>query len=216
MVQDRTQPGAYPGAYPKHVVLILPVPLCFHICFLKLQCFSCLSSSYIQLVIRHENFLMAAFGWSVGDLVSAISVVAKVSKALKDVGGAGDDYRETVLFLESLNVTLNTLSGLYEAKVDPNILLGVQSQLKLVQKPVDIFTEKVKRKLGSALDGTQKATGFRARIKRASSKLEWAFWLNEQSQTLNKKILVPLIEIQIQLGIQIQSVFTPITQNTFV
>ncbi|TGO91189.1 hypothetical protein BPOR_0036g00190 [Botrytis porri] len=89
--------------------------------------------------------------WSVGDLVSAISVVAKVSKALKNVGGAADDYRETVLFLESLNITLTTLHGLYESNVDPSVLSGVQSQLKLVQKPIDIFTEKVKHKLDAVL-----------------------------------------------------------------
>ncbi|QSZ36959.1 hypothetical protein DSL72_009050 [Monilinia vaccinii-corymbosi] len=82
---------------------------------------------------------MPAFGWSVGDLVSAMSVVAKVSKALKDVDGAVDYYRETISFLESPNITLNILHGLYEANVEPNVLLAVQSQLELIQKPIDTY-----------------------------------------------------------------------------
>ncbi|KAF7872014.1 uncharacterized protein EAF02_009119 [Botrytis sinoallii] len=156
---------------------------------------------------------MAAFGWSVGDLVSAISVVAKVSRALKDVGGAADDYRETVLFLESLNITLTTLHGLYESNVDPSILSGVQSQLELVQKPIGVFTEKVKRKLDSVFNSTKKDKGVRTTLKRTSSQLEWAFWLDKQSQVLNRKILVPLTGIQIQLGIHIHSVLSTIADD---
>ncbi|THV49372.1 hypothetical protein BGAL_0198g00100 [Botrytis galanthina] len=156
---------------------------------------------------------MAAFGWSVGDLVSAISVVAKVSKALKDVGGAADDYRETVLFLESLNITLTTLHGLYESNVDPSVLSGVQSQLELVQKPIDVFTEKVKRKLESVFNSTKKDKGVRTTLKRTSGQLEWTFWLDKQSQLLNRKILVPLTGIQIQLGIHIHSVLSTIADD---
>lgn len=156
---------------------------------------------------------MAAFGWSVGDLVSAISVVAKISKALKDVGGAVDDYHETILFLESLNITLNTLHGLYEANVDPNVLLGVQSQLELVKKPIDTFSEKVKRKVGAVFDGTKKDGGVRAKLKRTSGQLEWAFWLDKQSRALNRKILVPLTGIQIQLGIHIHSVLSTVADE---
>ncbi|CCD55535.1 hypothetical protein BofuT4_P155260.1 [Botrytis cinerea T4] len=156
---------------------------------------------------------MAGFGWSVGDLVSAISVVAKVSKALKDVGGAVDDYRETVLFLESLNITLTTLHGLYESNADPSVFSGVQSQLELVQKPIDAFTEKVKRKLESVFNSTKKDKGVRATAKRTSGQLEWAFWLDKQSQVLNRKILVPLTGIQIQLGIHIHSVLATIAND---
>ncbi|CAD6443802.1 31ec964e-28cd-4564-90bf-c764b8c3d11e [Sclerotinia trifoliorum] len=156
---------------------------------------------------------MAAFGWSVGDLVSAISVVAKVSKALKDAGGAVDDYHETILFLESLKITLTTLHGLYEANVDPNVLSGLQSQLELVQKPIDTFTKKIKRELGSALDGTKKDKGVRTKLKRTAGQLEWAFSLHEQSQELNRKILVPLSGIQIQLGIHIHSVLLTVTND---
>jgi len=52
---------------------------------------------------------MAAFGWSVGDLVLAIRFVVKTGQALKDTGGASDDYQESVDFLHGVEATLENL-----------------------------------------------------------------------------------------------------------
>lgn len=37
-----------------------------------------------------------AFGFSAGDFIAAVNFVVKVTKALKDVGGASDEYRSLV------------------------------------------------------------------------------------------------------------------------
>lgn len=34
-----------------------------------------------------------AFGFSVGDFIAAIQLIGKVAKALKDTGGAEDDFK---------------------------------------------------------------------------------------------------------------------------
>jgi len=55
---------------------------------------------------------MAAFGWSAGDIIAAIRVVARVSSALKDAGGASTQYQHTIQELESLELVLQELQHL--------------------------------------------------------------------------------------------------------
>lgn len=62
-----------------------------------------------------------SFGWSAGDIVSTISVIAKISKGLKDTGGAASSYQHSIDFLNSVKTTLETLST----------VLGMQTNLAL-------------------------------------------------------------------------------------
>ena len=55
---------------------------------------------------------MAAFGWSAGDIITAISVVTKVVSALKDAGGASEQYQQTITDLETLEVVLQYIQHL--------------------------------------------------------------------------------------------------------
>ena len=47
-----------------------------------------------------------SFGWSAGDIVSVVSTLVKVGKALKEPGGAAAEYQDTVDFLEGVGKTL--------------------------------------------------------------------------------------------------------------
>lgn len=152
---------------------------------------------------------MAGFGWSAGDLVAAISVVTKVCKALKDAGGAKEDYRESVSFLESLSVTLGLLHKYYEANLNQNDLSDLKSQILLIQDPVDAFTKNVKLKYGPEL-GTQPGIGYRAVVKGVPKKIKWALWMHKESERLNSRISTPLAAIQMRLSIQITSIVSTI------
>jgi hypothetical protein len=55
---------------------------------------------------------MASFGWSAGDIVAAIRVIAKVSFALKDAGGASEQYQHTIQDLKTLEIVLQQLQHL--------------------------------------------------------------------------------------------------------
>src|SRR5437868_2898214 len=50
-----------------------------------------------------------AFGFSAGDFISAVKLIVDVSKALKDAGGASDEYRNVVTELELLQNVLTQL-----------------------------------------------------------------------------------------------------------
>ncbi|KAF7862567.1 hypothetical protein EAF04_007440 [Stromatinia cepivora] len=152
---------------------------------------------------------MAGFGWSAGDLVAAISVVMKVCKALKDAGGAKEDYRESVAFLESLSVTLEVLHKYYEANLNQKDLSDVKAQILLIQDPIDAFTKNVKLKYGFEL-GTQPGIGYRTAVKGVSKKIKWALWMHKESERLNSRISTPLAAIQMRLSIQITSIVSTI------
>lgn len=57
---------------------------------------------------------MMAFGWSVGDIVMAIKLVAKVSKAFKDGSGTVAEHEKCVAFLDNLKITLDALKEYIE------------------------------------------------------------------------------------------------------
>ena len=44
-----------------------------------------------------------SFGWSAGDIVSVVSTLVKVGKALEESGGATTDYQDAVNFLEGID-----------------------------------------------------------------------------------------------------------------
>lgn len=143
---------------------------------------------------------MAAFGWSVGDLVSALSVAVKVHAALKDVGGAADSYRESVKFLESLSMTLRMLVGFYEANLCKNELADVQYQIELIKIPIEAFTQRIKVKFESSLS-SHPESGFRAKLKGHSRKVEWALWTDAECRKLSSKVSVPLAVVQMNITI---------------
>ena len=55
-----------------------------------------------------------SFGWSVGDIVSAVNILVKVGKALKESGGAATEYQEAVKLHESVSKTLSGIGALLQ------------------------------------------------------------------------------------------------------
>jgi hypothetical protein len=86
---------------------------------------------------------MAAFGWSAGDLVQAIDVVYKVSKELKDTGGASSDFQETTAFLHELRITLEKLQNIDQLFENVKDFATIQAHIDLGHSPVMEFTHKI-------------------------------------------------------------------------
>src|SRR6266480_1870057 len=101
---------------------------------------------------------MAAFGWSVGDLVSATRVTYRIGRALRETDGAASDYRETVAFLNCLAVTLERLGSLNDIFVRLEDVRAIQAQVDLVREPVQEFTRNIEQTFEPNL-GSQAATG---------------------------------------------------------
>jgi hypothetical protein len=65
------------------------------------------STCHVLLKSKGLVVMTPAFGFSAGDFISAVGLITKVCKALKDTGGAADEY-------QSLLTELNLLKTVFE------------------------------------------------------------------------------------------------------
>jgi len=127
-----------------------------------------------------------AFGWSAGDILTAINFIIDVASALDDISGSGKDYRNTTAFLEDLSehalaplLTCPALDGYPEYKA------SIDKQVKAIKEPVSKFMKNVKtleKDLGVPHKGRVRF------FKGLKGKLQWHFFTAKQAETLQKEI----------------------------
>ena len=111
--------------------------------------------------------MSVGFGFSIGDFIAAVDLFRKVTVALKDSGGARDDYLKTLSNLETLQSILGCRTNI---KVDThNSASGqaIQRLAHLIKKDVEDFVNKID-KFKATLGPTKSrhlATGVVAKIK---------------------------------------------------
>src|SRR2546429_8753143 len=89
---------------------------------------------------------MVAFGFSVGDFIAVIQLIAMVSKALKGVGGASDDYRLLFQELEHLQLVLEQLRDLPpESSPSLSHLNAIKGMALAIQCPLQAFLERLEK-----------------------------------------------------------------------
>jgi hypothetical protein len=70
-----------------------------------------------------------SFGWSAGDIATAVKLIYNVIQALDSCDGAASDYREAVSFLRDLKRTLDPLETFAAWKADPSYRKDIEEQL---------------------------------------------------------------------------------------
>jgi hypothetical protein len=141
---------------------------------------------------------MAAFGWSVGDIVASIQLVAKIVVALKETGGAKSEYQESIEFLFGLEVTLQNLQTIAPVLLTRSQESILQVEIEKIAKPISIFFGKVK-KLDTALGLDSKKGSWRA----APRKVQWAMQVLKEVKVLRDRISVPIASLNILLQSQV-------------
>lgn len=86
-----------------------------------------------------------SFGWSAGDIATAISVLLKVSKALKISGGAATSYQSTASFLTSLSKTLSSLQNLLSQNPSLSFKDDIAHHAILMKNAVEEFENRIKK-----------------------------------------------------------------------
>jgi hypothetical protein len=80
-----------------------------------------------------------SFGWSAGDIATAVTLLYNVIEALDDVNGAAGNYREAVGFLRDLNRTLTPLETLTTWNAYPTYGKEITDQVRYIRGPVEEF-----------------------------------------------------------------------------
>jgi hypothetical protein len=127
-----------------------------------------------------------AFGWSAGDILTAINFILDVASALDDISGSGHSYRTTTSFLEDLSEhALAPLLTCPALDAYPEYKASINKQVLAIKDPVTKFVNKVK--------GLEKDLGVphkgRARFfKGWKGKLKWHFFTEKEAETLKEEI----------------------------
>lgn len=139
-----------------------------------------------------------SFGWSVGDLVGAAQLLRKIIVALKDAGGASDEYGEEMAFLQSLAVTLRHLDVLQLAPLDRDVLLNLQEHCTQVRAPVLSFLKDIQHRFQGPLGQKKSWTNAVA----TSRKVQWALSVSKRVRGLRRRISGSMDTIQLCLSHQ--------------
>lgn len=138
-----------------------------------------------------------SFGWSAGDIAIAVKFLCKVTIALKEAGGAKDDFQDTTSFLKTLTQTLEHLIALQNAQLDQEILENLRDQCDQIKGPVNTFLSDVE-KYEHAL-GVQSTMSM---LRNAPRKLQWALFSSKKATVLKERIAVPMAAASLILGKQ--------------
>ncbi|KAI9778739.1 MAG: hypothetical protein M1835_004849 [Candelina submexicana] len=150
-----------------------------------------------------------AFGFSVGDFITGIGALIKISKALKKTGGAASEYQDVIAELDALVAILQRLQALHSSRSNlapGNMIWALASQC---QQPIQAFLkriEKYEKHLGepslSSLSGVP-------------PKAKWALIVRDEVKDLRAGIGPQLTSISLLLGIELMDLQTLVQlQNT--
>jgi len=129
-------------------------------------------------------FLKMSFGWSAGDIVTALQLLNKVRVALKDTSGASSNYQEETGFLQSVSLTLTHAEALRCAPLDPGISRNLQQHFELIRPPLQQFLSDAHKSFEASL-GSKPTRG---KISLLPRKLQWALSTSIEVKTLREKI----------------------------
>lgn len=137
-----------------------------------------------------------SFGWSAGDIVSAVKLLYQIGTALRDSHGASSDFQDTISFLETLTRTLEHLNTLNTLSVNPTIATNLREQCDHIRRPLQSFLEYVRPRFERALGEGSK----RNKISAAPRKIQWAKMTSKKVKELQGRIATPMAAVGLLQG----------------
>ncbi|KAI8627693.1 hypothetical protein F5Y19DRAFT_440812 [Xylariaceae sp. FL1651] len=124
-----------------------------------------------------------SFGWSAGDIATAVKIAYDVYEALDSCRGAAREYRDAVSFLRELIRTLEPLKTLAAWNTYPSYGKDIKERVDFIKGPIDEFLQLV-LKYEPAL-GAKAREGHHRHI---FLKLKWHFLISKEVLTLRNNI----------------------------
>ena len=157
-----------------------------------------------------------AFGFSVGDFISAISksgrthhtnvkhmlrkatdLITKITKALKETGGASSEYQDAVIELNGLKTTLRQLEALQPTDDNIGHVNAIRGMALACQLPLRDFQTKLEAYEASLGPWEQSSP-----IRRAGRKTKWAVIFTAEVDKLRALVAAKQISINLLLSMQ--------------
>jgi hypothetical protein len=137
------------------------------------------------------------FGFSFGDFVQAIKILNDIRKALRDVGGAEDEFKHVLVNLQHLEILLDRLNcESWDNGGDAGRLNVVKGMALTCKVPLQEFLARIEKykKMGSG-----KGVAFRARIGAEAAKIRWAVVMRNEVEKFGAVIMAKVVSINLLL-----------------
>jgi hypothetical protein len=118
--------------------------------------------------------MSVGFGFSAGDFIAALDLVATVIDALRDSGQSSTEYRELISQLLTLQAALRAVERVEVDDVQHAELVALHQAAAQCQRTIDVFWEKIKKYQPSLGTG-----GSERRVKDGWMKIKWALCKKE-------------------------------------
>jgi hypothetical protein len=129
--------------------------------------------------------LAMAFGWSAGDILTAINFIFEIAQALDEVDGAAKEFRDASTFLKDLKSALVPLQTFTALDTKPEYKKEIEQQVLEIKIPVERFIHDV-RDLQEDL-GVVREGHFR-HLQNIPSKFKWHFRVSKKAVELQNKV----------------------------
>jgi hypothetical protein len=135
------------------------------------------------------------FGFSFGDFVQAISLLNDVRKALRDTGGAKDEFQHVLVDLQHLEILLEQLNcGAWDHGGDAGHLNAVKGMALTCKVPLQDFLARVEK---YKVLQTEDLSGFRAMVGRGGRKVQWATKMKDEVEKFRALIVAKVVAINL-------------------
>jgi hypothetical protein len=127
-----------------------------------------------------------SFGWSAGDIATAIAVTYNLIQALDNAHGAANNYREAVAFLGDVKRVLEPLQAFTAWSAYPTYGEEIKKQLEQIRRPVQEFLTAVLKYEPSL--GEKARRGWKRSLQTTFLKLDWYIFMEKKVLSLRGKI----------------------------
>ena len=140
--------------------------------------------------------MVPAFGFSAGDFISAIGLTIKISKALRETGGASAECRMILQDLQNLQQVLQLLQDLRPADGNLSHVNAIRGLAVTCLIPLKEFAEKIDKSYGSMASVSSSDHNLR----RSGKKAQWTVFAVEEVAKFRSVVVAKVASIGLLLG----------------
>ena len=123
---------------------------------------------------------MPAFGFSVGDFVSAIQLIQRICEALKAAGGASTQYQRVIIELNGLGIVLHDLNKVKPTKDDdPKYVNTLRAMVHACQLQLHDYLANLEK-----YDESLSLSSRKTMLQTAGRKTRWAIVMDRETEKL--------------------------------
>jgi hypothetical protein len=137
------------------------------------------------------------FGFSFGDFVAAIGLVNDIRKALRETGGAKDEFKRVYVDLQHLEILLDHLNrGTWDQSGDAGHLNAVKGMALTCKIPLQEFLAKMEKYKSLR---SSEVRGFRETVDAGKRKMQWGISMKEEVEKFRALIVAKVVAINMLL-----------------